>query len=95
MKCKILHESAGRIRVHVVRKRMTAGQADILEAWLLRSEGIKTAGDKKKGWRRPALLMSIVFDCVTLRLLKVCCSSKDHRDRYPVRFSILRNSHLL
>ena len=41
MKCKILHESAGRIRVHVVRKRMTAGQADILEAWLLRSEGIK------------------------------------------------------
>ncbi|MBQ7534581.1 MAG: HAD-IC family P-type ATPase, partial [Stomatobaculum sp.] len=41
MKCKILHESAGRIRVHVVRKRMSTGQADILEAWLLRFEGIK------------------------------------------------------
>ena len=43
MKCKILHESAGRIRVHAVMRRMTTGQADILEAYLLRAEGVKKA----------------------------------------------------
>ena len=43
MKCKILHESAGRIRVHAVRKRMTLEQADILEAYLLRVEGVRKA----------------------------------------------------
>ncbi len=43
MKCKILHESAGRIRIHAVRKRMTMTEADILEAYLLQVEGISKA----------------------------------------------------
>ncbi|MDD7516523.1 heavy metal translocating P-type ATPase [Ruminococcus flavefaciens] len=34
MKCKILHESKGRIRVHIMRNRMTLEQADILEYYL-------------------------------------------------------------
>ena len=33
MKCKILHESAGRIRVHAVMRRMTTDQADLLEEY--------------------------------------------------------------
>ena len=35
MKCKILHESKGRLRIHVPQGRMTLEQADILEAYLL------------------------------------------------------------
>ena len=34
MKCRILHESRGRIRVHIERGRMTLKQADILEYYL-------------------------------------------------------------
>ena len=40
MRCKILHESAGRIRVHLCGLRMTCRQADILEAWLASTEGV-------------------------------------------------------
>ena len=35
MKCKILHESKGRLRIHIPQGRMTLEQADILEAYLL------------------------------------------------------------
>ncbi len=31
MKCKILHELPGRMRVHAVQPRMTLSQADILK----------------------------------------------------------------
>ena len=34
MKCTILHESRGRIRVHVNAVRMTLHRADVLEAYL-------------------------------------------------------------
>ena len=34
MKCSILHESSGRIRVHIERGKMTLRQADILEYYL-------------------------------------------------------------
>ena len=34
MKCKILHESRGRIRVHLMCKRMTLHDADILEYYM-------------------------------------------------------------
>ena len=34
MKCKILHESKGRIRVHLMCGRMTLAEADILEYYL-------------------------------------------------------------
>lgn len=35
MKCKILHTSPGRLRVHMLQNRMTLEQADILEYYLL------------------------------------------------------------
>lgn len=40
MKCKILHETRGRLRIHVFQKRMTLEQADILEYYLRRVEGV-------------------------------------------------------
>ena len=40
MKCKILHETRGRIRVHMLQNRMTLEQADILEYYLRTVEGV-------------------------------------------------------
>ena len=40
MKCKILHESAGRMRVHLACSRMTLDQADVLEYYLRNVEGV-------------------------------------------------------
>ena len=40
MKCKILHESAGRIRVHLNCRRMTLHQADVLEYYLRSVDGV-------------------------------------------------------
>ena len=40
MKCKILHASAGRLRVHLCVGRMTLGQADILEYYLRDVSGV-------------------------------------------------------
>ena len=34
MRCRILHESRGRMRVHFVQSRMTPEQADLTQAWL-------------------------------------------------------------
>ena len=41
MKCKILHESAGRIRVHLNCRRMTLHQADVLEYYLRSVDGVR------------------------------------------------------
>lgn len=41
MKCQILHESQGRMRVRMLQYRMTLEQADILEYYLKSKEGIK------------------------------------------------------
>lgn len=43
MKCIILHESSGRIRVQMIQSRMTLRQADLLEAYLERQEGVHAA----------------------------------------------------
>ncbi|MBQ8508394.1 MAG: heavy metal translocating P-type ATPase [Clostridia bacterium] len=40
MKCKILHESAGRLRIHAMQSRMTLEQADILEYYLRNIDGV-------------------------------------------------------
>ena len=40
MKCRILHESEGRLRVHLCGGRMSCRQADILEAYLAAAEGV-------------------------------------------------------
>lgn len=43
MKCKILHESAGRLRIHIERKRMSLHEADILEYYLKAVDGVADA----------------------------------------------------
>ena len=40
MKCKILHTSAGRIRVHLCVNGMTLRQADVLEYYIRNIDGI-------------------------------------------------------
>ena len=43
MKCKILHESAGRMRVHLFCRRMSLHEADILEYYLKNIDGVAEA----------------------------------------------------
>ena len=43
MKCTILHESRGRMRVHVCAVRMTLHRADVLEAYLNHQDGVQKA----------------------------------------------------
>ena len=43
MKCQILHQSAGRLRVHLDRTRMTLHEADILEYYLKNIDGVTDA----------------------------------------------------
>jgi len=42
MKCKIMHESKNRIRIHVYRKYMTFEEADKLESYILRLDMVKS-----------------------------------------------------
>ena len=41
MKCQILHESPGRLRIHVMRPRMSLREADILEYYLRRLQDVR------------------------------------------------------
>ncbi len=43
MKCTILYETPGRMRVHAVQNRMTLAQADLLEAYLKQVKGVENA----------------------------------------------------
>ena len=43
MKCTFLHESRGRLRVHVCNVRMTLHRADVLEAYLNHHDAIEKA----------------------------------------------------
>ena len=55
MKCKILHETAGRMRIHAEQQRMSFQQADILEAYLRQVEGVTEVKvydpNKKQPWQ--------------------------------------------
>ena len=42
MKCTIIHDTAGRLRVHLCCKRMTLRQADVLEYYLLAVDGVRS-----------------------------------------------------
>ena len=42
MKCTILHDTAGRLRVHLCCKRMTLRQAGVLEYYLLAVDGVRS-----------------------------------------------------
>lgn len=41
MKCKILHETTGRLRVHLCCGRMTLSQEDVLEYYLRARDGVQ------------------------------------------------------
>ena len=41
MKCTILHELPGRLRVHLCCGRMTLSQADVLEYYLRAQDGVQ------------------------------------------------------
>ena len=43
MKCKILHESSGRLRLKAQQRRMTLAEADQLEAYLQTLPGVRQA----------------------------------------------------
>lgn len=43
MKCTILHETRGRMRVHAMQGAMSLQQADILEAYLNQTPGVTKA----------------------------------------------------
>lgn len=45
MKCKILHESRGRLRVHLLAVRMTLEKADLTEYYLKQIPGVTDARD--------------------------------------------------
>lgn len=42
MKCTILHDTAGRLRLHLCCERMTLRQADVLEYYLLAVDGVRS-----------------------------------------------------
>ena len=59
MRCRILHESRGRMCVHFMQRRMTPEQADLTQAWLEKQEVItKARTDERTGntviWYCPA-----------------------------------------
>ena len=43
MKFQIVHESSGRMRIHCAQKRMRLEQADLLEAYLQQTGGVRQA----------------------------------------------------
>lgn len=50
MKCRILHESKGRMRVHAGQVRMTPAMADLLEAYLMEAPPVrKVSVDERTG----------------------------------------------
>ena len=50
MKCRILHETGSRMRVHLMQRRMTLPQADLLEAWLEAQRVVtKARADERTG----------------------------------------------
>ena len=58
MKCRILHESRGRMRIHFAQRRMTPEQADLIQVYLEAKEPvIKARTDERTGnviiWFRP------------------------------------------
>ena len=50
MKCTILHESRGRLRVHVCNVRMTLHRADVLEAYLNHHDAVSKATSGRAMW---------------------------------------------
>ena len=58
MKCKILHEARGHMRVHLVCGRMTLKEADVLEYYLRAVDGVKTPSSSIKTTAHPLFVRS-------------------------------------
>ena len=87
MKCRILHESSCRMRVHVCQSRMTLGQADMLE-YYLRSR--KFISDVKVFDRTGDALISFKRDCrskVISALARFSYDDENTRKLVPERTS--------
>ena len=93
MKCTILHEGKGRMRVHVCTVRMTLHRADVLEAYLNGQDNIQKAtvyertGDvvlTYRGSRKDAaaLLASYRFDNEELEVLVTSHDSRKINQEY-------------
>jgi len=49
MKCTILHDLPGRLRVHLCCGRMSLSQADVLEYYLLAVDGVRSVKHIREG----------------------------------------------
>ena len=104
MKCTILHESRGRMRVHVCNKRMTLHRADVLEAYLNHQDSIQKAtvyertGDvvlTYTGSRKAAvaLLAAYQFDNAELDVLVTSQDSRKINEEYQGKMFNLVAGH--
>ena len=50
MKCTILHECPGRLRIHAAAPAMSLRQADILEAYLKKTSGVECVNFYDRTW---------------------------------------------
>ena len=104
MKCTILHESRGRMRVHVCAVRMTLHRADVLEAYLNHQDSVRKAtvyertGDvvlTYTGSRKAAvaLLASYRFDNAELDVLVTSQDSRKINQEYQGKMFDLVAGH--
>ena len=104
MKCTILHESRGRMRVHVCAVRMTLHRADVLEAYLNHQDSVQKAtvyertGDvvlTYTGSRREAvaLLAGYRFDNAELDVLVTSQDSRKINQEYQGKMFDLVAGH--
>ena len=104
MKCTILHESRGRMRVHVCAVRMTLHRADVLEAYLNHQDSIQKAtvyertGDvvlTYTGSRKAAvaLLAAYKFDNAELDVLVTSQDSRKINQEYQGKMFDLMAGH--
>ena len=104
MKCTILHESRGRMRVHVCNQRMTLHRADVLEAYLNHQDSVQKAtvyertGDvvlTYTGSRKAAvaLLAAYRFDNAELDVLVTSQDSRKINQEYQGKMFDLVAGH--
>ena len=91
MKCKILHEARGHMRVHLVCGRMTLKEADILEYYLRAVDGVKEVkvydrtGRHYRLSKRPHIPYSCARDILVRKSRKHGACAGSHRPRIEPR----------
>ena len=103
MKCTILHECPGRLRIHAVAPAMSLRQADILEAYLKKTSGVEgvkvydRTGDaviRYTGSREPVLRALSVFSYDKAEALAPEHSSRELNREFEDKlvFTVLRRA---